>query len=77
MSQPKNKDSSELIGTPRFRLAFLQEALVFERQTAEFMKKLIAERKDVWPESSLKLAEEIVNQCRRNYKNITKEIENL
>jgi hypothetical protein len=77
MSQQKSKQSIDLIGTPRFQLAFLKEGLEFERECGEFMKKLIEERKNTWPESTLKLANSILNQHRINYKNITKEIENL
>lgn len=77
MLQPKSKSSHELIGTPRFRLAFLKECLEDERKMGEFMKKMIEERKGVWSEESLRMANEIVMQCRKNYKNITKEIENL
>lgn len=77
MSPRKSKSSLDSIGTPRFTLAFLQEGLTFERESAEFMKKLLDENKHLWEDSRIKLIEDIINQHRKNYKAITKQIENL
>lgn len=77
MSPRKSKSSLDSIGTPRFTLAFLQESLTYERESAEFMKKLLEENKAMWEESRIKLVEDIINQHRKNYKTISKQIENL
>lgn len=77
MLQQKSKDSIDLMGTPRFTLAFLKENLAFERESAEFMKKLLDENKHLWNEDRIKLVQDIINQHRINYKKISKQIESL
>jgi len=77
MSQQKHKSSHELMGTPRFTLAYLKECLEFERESGELMKGILEANKNLWDENRIKLITDIINQHRRNYKTITKQIENL
>lgn len=77
MSSKKSKCSFELAGTPRFTLAYLKECLEFERESAEFMKNIKEENKNLWDEGTIKRVDNIITQHRINYKNITKQIENL
>lgn len=76
----KKKERKELVdyaGTPIFSLAYLKEALEFEKDSGIFMKKLMDENKSKWSSERIDIVNKIVEEHRKNYKRILKQIERL
>ena len=80
MSQQNTKKEKYLAGsagTPRFELAFIHSCMEDERESAEFMKKLLEENRPYWEDSKIQRIEQIIQQHRLNYKRYSKQVENL